>query len=250
MTSLIDFDKRPVVDMSALCVPIPGFPKSLSFTLPGGVRIDPQVGHLQLGAFEYTRNALGMMNAALAPMGPAFRIIDAVMSISKCLSAVPEILGPPPNPQKLVDELIKLAEKMKFVAQLHPALSLPVMVLNLIDVFIATLEAAASELESLARFLLSIQQAQLVAAQAEGLTQIIKCAQSSADVHMSNLEHMFATINPTIQAINLFAEIGQLGKPFPIPEFTGVMPPEPLIAAHTLRETANAIRVIREAIPF
>lgn len=247
--SLIDFEKRPIADLSALCVPIPEFPKELCLTLPGGVEFCNTTGHLQLGSFEYARAALAQMNPALAPLGPIFKVIDAILSVQKCLSVIPDILGPPPNPKKLKDALEDLAEKMLLVAKLAPIFSVPLMVLQMIDVFIATLEAGASEMLSLARYVQRLQQAQLVATQSPGLLPIIKCAQSSKDVQMSNLEHMFGTINPTIDMINLFAALAQLRTGFPIPRFEGVMPPEPILFGTLLQDIAIKMRVVRDYIP-
>lgn len=248
--SIIDFEKRPVVDLSALCVPIPEYPKELCLTLPGGLQFCSTTGHLQLGSFEYARAAMAQMNPALAPLGPIFKVIDAILSVEKCLSTIPDILGPPPNPKKLKDALEDLAEKMVLVAKLMPIFSVPLMVLQMIDVFIATLDSAGQELTSLAKYIQRIQQAELVVNQSQGLAQIIKCAVSSKDAQISNLEHMFGAINPTIDMINLFAALAQLRDGFPIPRFEGVMPPEPLLLGALLQDMATKMRVIRSAIPI
>lgn len=247
--TLVDFDQRPIVDLSELCVPIPEFPKELKITLPGGLEFSNTTGHLQLGAFEYARAAMAQINPALAPLGPMFRIIDAVLSVQKCLTTIPEILGPPPNPKKLKDALEELAKRMALVAQLAPILSVPIMVLQMIDVFIATLEAAGNELTSLARYAVRIQQAEIQSAHSPGLLQIIKCAKSSQDQQMTNLEHIFGTINPTIDMINLFASLAQLHDGFPIPHFQGVIPGDLALSGAALQDAAAKLRVVRNYIP-
>lgn len=248
--TIIDFSKRPVVDFSELCAPVPGMPKQLCLTLPGGMEICTQPGYLHLGLFEYVRLAMGMANSSLAPLGPIFRILDAVAAIQRCLSVIPEILGPPPNPKKLFDALADLAEKMKLVAKLMPMLSVPIMLLQMLDIFIATLEAASHELISIARYLERIQQADLAANQAPGLAEIVKCAKSSAAIQMSNIEYMFASINPTIDMLNMFAGLAQLGDPFPIPHFGGAMPEDPVPAAEALQRVADHLHFIRQSIPI
>lgn len=251
--SVIDFQKRPIVDLSILCEVPPQFPKPLCITLPGGVEICPQPSLMHLGVMEYARMAIGMANVALAPLVPFFRVVDVIVSIQNVLSVIPDILGPPPNPAPLIDALAKLLEKMKFLLRMVPALSVPIMILNLLDVVILNLEGFISELHSLARFKRQIQQAQIGAADAVGLVAILKCAQSQYDAQMGNLEHMFATINPIIQIVNLLAQLAQLGDPFPLKMFESVDTtfaggPEDIAAV--LQTIVDKLSFVRAAIPI
>src|ERR1700742_140941 len=233
-------------DPSALCVPVPEYPKPLCLTLPGGAEVCPSTGELPPALFTFAKIALGAANSAMAPLAPIFTIIEVITSIQKCLAAVPGIVGPPPDPSKLVQALEDLAEKMSKLLQLIPQLSVPLMVVQLIDIIIATIDGAASEMTSLARFLATIQQAEFLAAQAPGLNPIALCARSSLEMQMSNIEASFASINPIIDLVNM---LGALAGLKPLPSFEGGLPADPTQGAQRLQAVADTLRVFRSAIP-
>lgn len=235
------------LDVNALCVPVPEYPKPLCITLPGGAEVCPQTGELPPALFTFAKLALGAANSAMAPLAPIFTIMEVITSITKCLAAVPGIVGPPPDPSKLLEALEELAEKMKKLLLLAPQLSVPLMIVQLIDVIIATIDAAASEMTSLARFLTTIQQAELLAAQAPGLDPMVVCARGSLDMQMTNIEAAFASINPFIELINM---LGALAGLKPLPSFEGGLPEDPTQAAQHLQAIADTLRIFRAAIPI
>lgn len=235
------------IDLHDLCVPIGEMPPELCITLPGGFEVCAQPGSLPPSLFEYAKLALGAANSAMAPLGPIFTIIETVTAIQKCLTAIPGILGPPPNPAKLLEALQELAEKVEKLLKLLPQLSVPLMVVQLLDVIIATIDGAASELASIARLVARIEQAELLVGQAPGLASMITCARSSKDTQIANIERAFASINPIIQLINT---LGALAGLKPIPAFDGALPADPSPAILSLRATADSLRVVRSAIPI
>jgi hypothetical protein len=235
------------LDISALCVPIAEAPADLCITLPGGAEVCAQSGELPPSLFAYAKLALGAASSAMAPLAPIFTIIETITSIKKCLDAVPGIVGPPPDPSKLIAAIEDLAEKLAKLLKLLPQLSIPLMVVQLIDVIIATIDGAASELTSLARLAQRIHDAQLLVNQAPGLLAMITCAQASQDVQMANIERAFASINPIIDVINT---LGALASLKPLPQFDGGMiTTDPLQTAQALQSAADALRVVRSAIP-
>lgn len=245
------FAKRPLVDLSIICRPIPGLPlKPLCLTLPGGLELCTNTPRVHFGLMEYAKAAVGMANQALAPMVPLFRVIDAVLSIGKCLVMIPEMIGPPPRLDKFIEELAKLAQKMLLVARLAPLFSVPVMILQVFDMVITTVAALASEIESLGRFAAQIQRAQINATQAPGLLQLIKCAEGNQAQMIENLEHAFALINPLIDVLNLLAQIVDLGDPFPIQSFRGNDFTVASDAAAKLREIVTVLSTARSKIPL
>lgn len=236
------------LDLSALCVPVQEAPPDLCVTLPGGLEVCAQTGALPPSLFEYAKIALGAANSAMAPLGPIFTIIEVIAAIQKCLTTIPGVLGPPPNPAKLVEALQELAQKAEQLARLIPQLSVPLLIVQLIDVMIATIDGAASELTALARFAVQIQQAEFAASTgATGLSAMAICARSSLDMQMTNIERSFASINPIIDVVNT---LGQLAGLKPLPQFEGVLPPDPTQAAKHLQDVADALRVVRSAIPI
>lgn len=235
------------LDVNALCVPVPEYPKPLCLTLPGGAEVCAQTGELPPALFTFAKIALGAANSAMAPLAPFFTIMEVITSIAKCLAAVPGIVGPPPDPSKLLAALEELAEKMKKLLLLTPQLSVPLMIVQLIDIIIATIDGAASEMTSLARFLVTIQQAEFAAAQSPGLNAMAICARGSLEMQMSNLESAFASINPIIELINLLAALAGLK---PLPSFAGGLPKDPTQGAQHLQAVADTLRVFRSAIPI
>lgn len=235
------------VDLAALCVTIAEAPPPLCVTLPGGAEVCAQTSDLPPSLFAYAKIALGAANSAMAPLGPIFAVIEAITAIQKCLAAVPGILGPPPNPAKLVEALKELAEKVEKLLKLLPQLSVPLLVVQLIDLVIATIDGAASELTSLARLAQRIQQAELGVEAAPFLSPMILCARTSFDTQMSNLERSFGSINPIIELVNT---LGALAGLKPVPTFEGALPPDLPAAAAKLQAAADALRVARSAIPL
>jgi hypothetical protein len=233
------------IDLEALCVPILEAPADLCITLPGGSEVCAQSSELPPSLFAYAKLALGAANSALAPLGPIFTIIETITAIQKCLTAIPGILGPPPNPKKLLDALTELAEKIEKLLKLLPQLSVPLMVVQLIDVIIATIDGAASELNAIARLVARITTAEAMVGQAPGLLSMIECAQTSVDVQLTNIERSFASINPLIELINV---LGALAGLKPLPAFGG-LPGDPIQAAAALQSAADSLRVVRSAIP-
>jgi hypothetical protein len=248
--SVIDFDQRPVVNLGLLCAPLPGFPKQLCLTLPGGVEICTSASHLHLSPLDYAKQALAMANGALAPLTPFFRVADVILSIVDCLKAIPDILGPPPKPQKLIVELKKLVEKVKLIIEMMPIFSVPILLLQMLDIVIATINGLAAEVSSIAYLANNIQTAQIAAGDANGLFDIIKCAQTAVSTQLENIEVMFAAINPILGILNLLAQLAQLGDPFPIPPFEG-LPHDDLDAiAQLLKDLAQKLQDVRNTIPI
>jgi len=228
-----------------LCVPIADMPPDLCVTLPGGFEVCAVPGQLPPSLFEYARSLLAAASSAMAPLGPIFTIIEVVTAIYKCLSTIPDCLGPPPNPTKLVKELKKLSALIPKLLKLVPQLSIPLMILQLIDVVIAVIDGAASELAALARFAQQITQAELAAPSAPELLAMIVCAKASLSIQLTNVERSFASINPIIEVVN---SLGGLAGLQPIARFEG-LPPDPSAAVNALRDAADALRTVRNAIP-
>jgi hypothetical protein len=58
---------------------------------------------------------------ALTPLVPFFDIIDTVVAVFNCVKAIPDSLGPPPDPTVLAACIPELAEKVNEAAEAHPA---------------------------------------------------------------------------------------------------------------------------------
>ncbi|RME65180.1 MAG: hypothetical protein D6790_02230, partial [Caldilineae bacterium] len=71
-----------------ICLEIPELPDPFSITLPGGVTME-------------SINLMEQIQPALTPLVPLFNIIDTVVAVFNCIKAIPDTLGPPPDPTVL-----------------------------------------------------------------------------------------------------------------------------------------------------
>lgn len=247
---IFDFYKKPVINLSVLCVPVPPAPERLCIKLPFGTELCPTSSRVNVGVLEYTTHALEVVSTALAPMMPFFRIMDAILSIAKTLTVIKDVIGPPPNFKPLLDALSELVPKIVYLAKSMPIFTLPLMVVSVLDMFIDLVEGAAIEFTTLARHIKRIQTAQINVAQAPGLAVLIGCAQTSVETQMDNVEHLLAVVNPVIDIINIIAAAFGVQGDFPLPKFEGIAPVDALATAALLTELATKLHVIRNAIPL
>lgn len=183
-----------------LCLEIPALLDPQQLTLPGGVQIE----HLSL---------LQIVQPALTPLVPLFDLVDAVVAVFHCVQAIPDALGPPPDPTVLAACLPDLAKKVDKLLRLVPQLSLPILGVQLVDLVIDTLHQARSALLHLQQQ--AKQMALVVARGAElddpGLMAIAQCAQANLAQEAANVGKSLASIGKLIGLINLF--LGMLGGP-------------------------------------
>src|SRR4051812_20810485 len=102
----------PLPPMDEVCKAIEAFPRVPTITFPGGATLIPQVPGLPPSLLELSIDLLGKANAALVPLSPLFDVIEVIVALQKCLTAVVDALGPPPDPSKLAKCLPELAKKI------------------------------------------------------------------------------------------------------------------------------------------
>ena len=95
---------------SPILIRIPPTPDPQRLTLPGGVSIE----HLEL---------VEVIQPALTPLMPFFDILETVLALFDAVKAVPDTIGPPPDPTALAEALQKVAEKVVSLLRLVPQLS-------------------------------------------------------------------------------------------------------------------------------
>ena len=210
-----------------ICIEIPEIPDPFQLTLPGGVTIE----HI---------NLMQIIQPALTPLVPLFDIIDTIVAIFNCVKAIPDSLGPPPDPTVLAACLPDLAEKVSKLLKLIPQLSLPLLIVRLIDLVIDTLRQARSELMHLQQ---QVQQILGVIDRATnlddaGLMAIAQCAQANVAQEAANVGKSLAALGKLIGLINLF--MGMVGGP-EIPDLSN-------LAGRPLDDVIPPIDAIIEAL--
>jgi hypothetical protein len=110
-----------------------------------------------------------------------FDIIDTVVAVFNCVKAIPDSLGPPPDPTALAACIPELAEKVSKLLKLIPQLSLPYTIIGIIDLVIDTLRQARDQLLHLQQQMQQILGAIDRATELEdaGLMAITSCAQAN-----------------------------------------------------------------------
>lgn len=183
-----------------ICIEIPEIPDPLNLTLPGGVQIE-------------RINLMEVIQPALTPLVPIFDIIDTVVAVFNCIKAIPDTLGPPPDPTVLAACLPDLAEKVAKLLKLIPQLSLPLTIIGLIDLVIDTLRQARSLLlhlqQQMQQILGTIDRA--TSLEDAGLMAIAQCAQANVAQEAANVGKALASLGKLIGLINIF--LGILGLP-------------------------------------
>ena len=109
-----------------ILIRLPAAPDPLTMTLPGGVTMHQQ-------------DLLKVIQPALTPLMPVFNILDAVIAVFNTVKAIPESLGPPPDPTKLVSAVVEMTKKVSKLLRLVPQLSLPYTIIGVIDVILDAL---------------------------------------------------------------------------------------------------------------
>jgi hypothetical protein len=218
-----------------ICIEIPEIPDPFNLTLPGGIQIE----HI---------NLMEVIQPALTPLVPIFDIIDTVVAVFNCIKAIPDTLGPPPDPTAIAACLPDLAEKVAKLLKLIPQLSIPLTIIGLIDLVIDTLLRARSEIMHLQQ---QMQQILGVIDRATnlddaGLMAIAQCAQANVAQEAANVGKSLAALGKLIGIINLF--MGMVGGP-EIPDLSNlagrplddVVPP--------LNAIVDALKTARDAVP-
>jgi len=218
-----------------ICIEIPEIPDPFNITLPGGVSIE----HI---------NLMEVIQPALTPLVPFFNIIDTIVAIFNCVKAIPDTLGPPPDPTALAACLPDLAEKVNQLLKLIPQLSLPLLIVGIIDLIIDTLNQARTELMHLQQ---QVQQILGVIDRATdlddaGLSAIAQCAQANVAQEAANVGKSLAALGKLIGLVNLF--LGMVGGP-EIPDLSNLAGRPLDDVVEPLDAIVDALKTARDAVP-
>ena len=225
-----------------ICIEIPEIPDPLQITLPGGVTME----HI---------NLMEVIQPALTPLVPLFNIIDTVVAVFNCIKAIPDTLGPPPDPTAIAACIPELAEKVNALLRLIPQLSLPYTIIGIIDLVIDTLRQARSQLLHLQQQMVQILGAIDRATELEdaGLMAITSCAQANVAQEAANVAQEAANVGKSLAALgkligllNLF--LGMVGGP-EVPDLSDLAgrPLDEAIAP--IDAIVETLQAVRSAVP-
>ena len=219
-----------------VCVRIRPLPSPQRLTLPGGVSIE----HLEL---------IQVIQPALTPLMPLFDLIETILALFDAVKAVPETIGPPPDPTALLEALQKLAVKIAKLLRLIPQLSLPFTIVGLLDLLLHTLERARDLFEHLrdkaeALADMEVRARELGDAQ---LAAIAACARANIEQEAANLGARLGALSKLIAILNIFTNM--VGAP-EVPDLASLSD-QPLDAiVEPLDAIVEVLRAVRSAIPL
>jgi hypothetical protein len=219
-----------------LCEALEDVGDPFALTLPGGLEIQ-----------DY--NLMKAIQPLLAPLIPLFDIIDTVVAIYNCVKAIPDCLGPPPDPTGLVQCLPTLAEKLMKLLKLIPILSLPITVAHLVDLVIAALREVKEKLQNLVDQMKQIERAIEHGRNLKdaGLTAILACAQGNVQQEATNTGKQLASLGKLLALIGMFMEMIGGPKVPDLAHLNGKALSEVLVPIDDL---VTVLMTIRKAIPF
>lgn len=216
-----------------VCQLLDELPDPSEITLPGGISIE-------------RINLMEVIQPLLAPLMPVFNIIDTIVAIVNCIKAIPDVIT---DPTAIGECLQELGKKIGNLLQLVPQLSLPLLLVGLIELLITTLDQVRGEFLHLQRQMTQISGAidRAKELEDEGLMMLAQCAQANVAQEAANLGKSLASLGKLIGLINLF--MGMLGLP-EIPDF-GDLADRPLDqVVDPLDELVKILKAARQGIPI
>ena len=219
--------------------------QDLCLTFPGGAQMCTFFESFPPSLLQLARSLLQQASAGLAPLQPIFDIIETINAIVQCIEAIPDTIGPPPDPDALAACIPNLLAKLQKLLALLPQLSLPLLIVGLLDTMIQMIGGVIRELEAIVDLLNRILASKGIANTL--LQGIIDCAEGSYVTQISNLERLFSALNSMIELLNTLG--GPVGLP-EIPSFEGGLGEDPEAAIDLLRDLQDVLLTIRNSIPI
>jgi hypothetical protein len=236
----------PLPDLSTVCIDLKVTSQELCITFPGGAEMCVQIPGVP-DPTDVSKQLLAQANAALAPLVPIFNIVDAILALFNCVKAIPDSLGPPPDPTKLAECIPDLAKKIDQLLKLIPQLSIPVLIAGLIDVLLFYLQGFRGQLQAVIA-----HQARLLAAATRAaelgnvqLRTVVDCATGQMDAYLQNLNEGMKPLNRLVGLLNLFLQLA--GLP-PIPDFKN-LGDDAEAALAPLDAVIDSLKTVRAGLP-
>jgi hypothetical protein len=166
------------------------------------------------------------------------------------VQAVPDALGPPPDPAKMAEALSGLTEKLPKFLDLLPQVATPRMVIGMLDTLIDFLEGLRDQIEAI---VLQAERTRAARAKAEelgdaNLLHIAGCAEAQGQAQLQAMADALAPMNTLTSALSLF--LGLLGLP-EVPALDGLIDIEnPEAGFAAIDALVDTLRSIRDSVPL
>ena len=173
-------------------------------------------------------------------------MIGAVIAVKKFADAVPGLIT---NPGALVEAIAELIEKIDGLLQLIPQLSVPLLVLDLLDMILLFFQGMTEVLTALVAQENRIAVAQQVASDQElaELQAAVDCATDQLAAQLANLSAGAGPVDQLIGVINIFVS---LVPGIPEVPTLGDLPDDPTEALAAVQAFTDILTSVRNAIPI
>lgn len=215
---------------------IPGIPTSLgsiTITLPGGGSIAPFIGPDDaLTACKQISSMVNQLNPALAGIAPTLLIMDVLMALQSCATAVPDSITEG-DPSLLFESLAALAQTITaLLCGLYPPFAFPAFIISLIQFLIATLQCIVGQISEVceARQRISNRMSNLgsgsqrisLAASFDQIAANLDAREANIMASLESMGPIFELANSFIETANSLSPIGDLMPSLDVPDTTGL----------------------------
>lgn len=218
--------------------------QGLQVRMPGGATLQVMVPDVNPSDIAITKSLLSQGGAALAPLIPVFNLIDAMLAVKDFAEAVPGLIT---DPSALVSAIEGLIEKIAKLAQLVPQLSVPFLVVDLIDVGITALNGFVTQLEAVVAQEIKIAAA-IQKANDTGNAALLEVTVCATDINAKVKQGISEGLGPLNSFFGVLSLFLQLIGQAPIPSIDE-LGDDAQGAIDVLRGVVDTLSAVRDAIP-
>ncbi len=187
------------------CTILSSLPTTKTIQFPGGATLSQIVaaGTQIPDALDAATNLLSQTNAALSPLIPVLDLLETILALVDCVKAIPAALGPPPDPTGVADCIPTLSEKAGKLLALVPQLSLPNLIVDVLDCAVQYLAGVRDTLETIIAKSAALASAQERAGELgdANLASIVACASENLSIQLVAINQSGA------EPLRLFADL-------------------------------------------
>ncbi|MFZ5446546.1 MAG: hypothetical protein ACOZQL_41545 [Myxococcota bacterium] len=179
---------------------------------------------------------------------PVFNILDAVIAVFNTVKAIPESLGPPPDPTKLVSAIVEMTKKVSKLLRLVPQLSLPYTILGVVDLILDTLGRLRDQLVFLSHSAQRLASLTHRAAELNdpGLAAVAACARANIEQEAANLSKGLGAVSTLLGILSIFTSM--IGGP-KVPDLSSLSGKPLDEAVKPLDDLVKTLQQLRSSVP-
>lgn len=180
-----------------------------------------------------------MLSSLMVQIMPALAAFSPIMKIIGIIQAIPDLIGPPPNPGEFLSKLNAVIELIDPFPIIEAVKSILLLVISYLQCFIQTIEG-------LLAFQASIDLS--VAVGNPGLQASLQCASSNAAASINQVMQSLGPVGPLLQLMQPFMSIANIS--FTLPSVASLQAAQSVEEAlQTLSKTLTDLQQVLEALP-